>query len=122
MRRGAVSGGDEPNAMHLSWSAEEVDEKLHGILRSIHDSCVQGRQEDGTSLVKGANIAGFPQGGRRPGPIGLLGPIPKTLFHFFSRLERGLRTVFLCSVRTVCEWRDFFACKELAGGATAPWK
>jgi glutamate dehydrogenase (NADP+) len=58
----AVSGLEmSQNAMHLSWSAEEVDEKLHGIMRSIHDSCVrEGRQEDGyINYVKGANIAGF---------------------------------------------------------------
>jgi glutamate dehydrogenase (NADP+) len=49
------------NAMHLSWSAQEVDEKLHAIMHNIHEQCVTyGRQSDGyVHYVKGANIAGF---------------------------------------------------------------
>ena len=49
------------NAMHLSWTAKEVDEKLHGIMDAIHTSCVKyGTQPDGyINYVKGANIAGF---------------------------------------------------------------
>ncbi len=49
------------NAMHLGWSAEEVDEKLKGIMKSIHEQCVKyGKQDDGTvNYVKGANVAGF---------------------------------------------------------------
>jgi len=49
------------NAMHLSWTREEVDEKLHGIMRSIHQACVDhGKEADGfVNYVKGANIAGF---------------------------------------------------------------
>lgn len=49
------------NASHISWSAEEVDAKLHYIMKSIHEQCVKyGTQEDGTiDYVKGANIAGF---------------------------------------------------------------
>ncbi len=49
------------NAMHLSWSAAEVDSKLHYIMESIHAACVKyGTQEDGyINYVKGANIAGF---------------------------------------------------------------
>lgn len=49
------------NAMHLSWTAKEVDEKLHGIMDAIHASCVKyGTQDDGyINYVKGANIAGF---------------------------------------------------------------
>ncbi|MCQ2111905.1 MAG: NADP-specific glutamate dehydrogenase [Bacteroidaceae bacterium] len=49
------------NAMHLSWSAQEVDEKLHGIMHGIHEQCVKyGTQPDGyVNYVKGANIAGF---------------------------------------------------------------
>ena len=49
------------NAMHISWTAKEVDEKLHGIMDSIHASCVKyGTQPDGyINYVKGANIAGF---------------------------------------------------------------
>jgi glutamate dehydrogenase (NADP+) len=49
------------NSLRLSWSAEEVDQRLHGIMVSIHEACVQyGKREDGTiDYVKGANIAGF---------------------------------------------------------------
>lgn len=49
------------NAMHLSWSATEVDEKLHSIMHNIHEQCVKyGRQPDGyINYVKGANVAGF---------------------------------------------------------------
>ena len=49
------------NAAHLSWSAKEVDEKLHWIMENIHEQCVKfGTQADGTiDYVKGANIAGF---------------------------------------------------------------
>ena len=49
------------NASHISWSAEEVDAKLHYIMKSIHEQCVQyGTQPDGSvDYVKGANIAGF---------------------------------------------------------------
>ena len=49
------------NAAHLSWSAKEVDEKLHWIMQNIHEQCVKfGTQADGTiDYVKGANIAGF---------------------------------------------------------------
>ena len=49
------------NASHISWSAKEVDDKLHFIMESIHEACVKfGTQPDGTvDYVKGANIAGF---------------------------------------------------------------
>ena len=49
------------NASHISWSAKEVDDKLHFIMESIHEACVKfGAREDGTiDYVKGANIAGF---------------------------------------------------------------
>ena len=49
------------NSLRLSWTAEEVDSKLHGIMVSIHTACVQyGKEADGTiDYVKGANIAGF---------------------------------------------------------------
>ncbi|MBP3550272.1 MAG: NADP-specific glutamate dehydrogenase [Alistipes sp.] len=48
------------NAMHISWSAAEVDEKLHYIMQSIHEACVKAGQEgDRINYVKGANIAGF---------------------------------------------------------------
>ena len=49
------------NAAHLSWSAQEVDDKLHWIMQSIHEQCVKyGTRPDGSvDYVKGANIAGF---------------------------------------------------------------
>lgn len=49
------------NAMHLTWSEEEVDAKLHGIMKDIHTQCVKyGTQPDGyINYMKGANIAGF---------------------------------------------------------------
>lgn len=49
------------NSMRLQWSEEEVDQKLHQIMHSIHDQCVKyGKQSDGyIDYVKGANIAGF---------------------------------------------------------------
>ncbi len=49
------------NCMHISWAGKEVDEKLHFIMESIHEACVQyGQNPDGTvNYVKGANIAGF---------------------------------------------------------------
>ena len=49
------------NAMHLSWTAEEVDKQLHNIMHNIHEQCVKyGMQPDGyINYVKGANIAGF---------------------------------------------------------------
>jgi len=49
------------NAMHISWTAEEVDAKLHQIMESIHEACVKyGTRSDGyINYVDGANIAGF---------------------------------------------------------------
>ncbi|HSP40541.1 MAG TPA: NADP-specific glutamate dehydrogenase [Gillisia sp.] len=49
------------NSMRYSWTAEEVDKKLHEIMKDIHTACVQyGTQEDGyVDYVTGANIAGF---------------------------------------------------------------
>ncbi len=49
------------NAMHLQWPAEEVDQKLHVIMRDIHEQCVKyGTEPDGyLNYMKGANIAGF---------------------------------------------------------------
>lgn len=49
------------NAMHLSWSTDEVDRRLHTIMSDIHTQCLRyGRQSDGfVNYVKGANIAGF---------------------------------------------------------------
>jgi glutamate dehydrogenase (NADP+) len=49
------------NSMHMSWSREEVDSKLHDIMIEIHRSCRQAAEEYGTAgnYVNGANIAGF---------------------------------------------------------------
>ncbi|MGH8821462.1 MAG: NADP-specific glutamate dehydrogenase [Rhodoferax sp.] len=49
------------NAMRLSWPRDEVDARLHSIMTSIHEACLQhGRRADGTvSYVDGANVAGF---------------------------------------------------------------
>ena len=49
------------NSMRLTWSPEEVDEKLHAIMKNIHEVCVRyGTEEDGyVNYVVGANIGGF---------------------------------------------------------------
>ncbi|MDD0844499.1 NADP-specific glutamate dehydrogenase [Pseudomonas sp. Gutcm_11s] len=48
------------NAMRLHWTAGEVDQRLHGIMQSIHHACVTHGEENGRiNYVKGANIAGF---------------------------------------------------------------
>jgi len=48
------------NSLRLSWTREEVDAKLHQIMRSIHESCVTyGKEGKYVDYVKGANIAGF---------------------------------------------------------------
>jgi glutamate dehydrogenase (NADP+) len=48
------------NSLRLSWTAKEVDERLHNIMISIHEACVKYGTEKGyTDYVKGANIAGF---------------------------------------------------------------
>ena len=48
------------NSLRLSWTREEVDSKLHGIMKSIHESCAKyGKNGDSIDYVKGANIAGF---------------------------------------------------------------
>ena len=49
------------NATHLSWSAEDVDKRLHEIMHGIHKQCVTyGTEADGyINYVKGANVAGF---------------------------------------------------------------
>jgi len=49
------------NSMRLSWTREEVDQRLHNIMINIHQSCVKyGTEADGfINYVKGANIAGF---------------------------------------------------------------
>ena len=57
----AVSGLEmTQNAMKLSWSAEEVDNKLQSIMKNIHMACIKyGTEGDYVNYVKGANIAGF---------------------------------------------------------------
>jgi len=49
------------NSMRYSWTSEEVDKKLHEIMKNIHDACVEyGSDDNGhVDYVKGANIAGF---------------------------------------------------------------
>ncbi len=52
------------NAMHISWTEQEVDERLHQIMKDIHAQCLEyGRDAEGVrgyiNYVKGANIAGF---------------------------------------------------------------
>lgn len=48
------------NSLRMSWTAEEVDSKLHDIMRNIHAACVEyGSEGDYIDYVKGANIAGF---------------------------------------------------------------
>ena len=46
--------------MRLSWPREEVDLKLHNIMKDIHNACTKhGSDGDYVNYVKGANIAGF---------------------------------------------------------------
>src|SRR5512136_423117 len=49
------------NSLRLSWTREEVDERLHGIMKRIHKACVETAAEYGQpgNYVLGANIAGF---------------------------------------------------------------
>ena len=49
------------NSIRLSWTREEVDQRLHGIMRSIHKTCVEAAEAYGTpgNYVNGANIGGF---------------------------------------------------------------
>lgn len=49
------------NSQRLSWTRDEVDERLHGIMRSIHETTLETAKEYGTpgNYVNGANIAGF---------------------------------------------------------------
>jgi len=57
----AVSGLEQSqNSLRLSWSKDEVDERLQGIMKSIHEKCVtHGQQDGGVDYVAGANVAGF---------------------------------------------------------------
>jgi glutamate dehydrogenase (NADP+) len=48
------------NSMRLSWPREEVDSRLHGIMKAIHAMCVRyGKTGDFINYVNGANIGGF---------------------------------------------------------------
>lgn len=49
------------NSMRLNWSREEVDQKLHNIMKNIHANCLAKAEKYGTpgNYVAGANIAGF---------------------------------------------------------------
>ena len=49
------------NSQKISWTAEEVDNKLRQIMNKIHETCVEyGTEKDGyINYVKGANVAGF---------------------------------------------------------------
>jgi len=48
------------NSLRLSWTREEVDQRLHNIMKSIHESCVKfGKSGNYVDYVKGANVAGF---------------------------------------------------------------
>jgi glutamate dehydrogenase (NADP+) len=49
------------NSMRLSWSRDEVDERLHRIMKAIHKACWETAEEFGApgNYVLGANIAGF---------------------------------------------------------------
>ena len=49
------------NSMRLSWTVEEVDERLQGVMKNIYKSCLDAAENFGEpgNLVMGANIAGF---------------------------------------------------------------
>ena len=48
------------NSLRLSWTREEVDQRLHGIMKSIHATCQKyGKEGSYVNYVKGANIGGF---------------------------------------------------------------
>lgn len=58
----AVSGLEmSQNSMRLSWTREEVDQRLHKLMKSIHNSCLDAAEAYGRKgdYVLGANIAGF---------------------------------------------------------------
>lgn len=58
----AVSGLEmSQNSLRLSWTREEVDERLHNIMKSIHKTCVDTAERFNTpgNYVNGANIGGF---------------------------------------------------------------
>lgn len=48
------------NSLRLSWSREEVDNRLQRIMRSVHETCVEYGTENGTvNYITGANVGGF---------------------------------------------------------------
>ena len=48
------------NSLKMNWTREEVDAKLHGIMKDIHATCIEhGQEGDYVNYVKGANIGGF---------------------------------------------------------------
>lgn len=48
------------NSMRISWTRDEVDEKLHGIMKAIHQQCINyGKEDQFVNYVKGSNVAGF---------------------------------------------------------------
>jgi glutamate dehydrogenase (NADP+) len=58
----SVSGLEmSQNSMRLSWTREEVDSRLHIIMKSIHQTCLDAAERYGSpgNYVAGANIAGF---------------------------------------------------------------
>lgn len=63
----SVSGLEmSQNSLRLSWTREEVDERLRGIMKRIHETCVKhgtpggaGGESGQVDYVKGANIGGF---------------------------------------------------------------
>ena len=58
----AVSGLEmSQNSMRMSWTREEVDKRLHDIMKNIHSACMETAKTYGTegNYVNGANIAGF---------------------------------------------------------------
>ena len=58
----AVSGLEmAQNSMRVPWSREEVDKRLHEIMKNIHKTCVDTAERFGTpgNYVNGANIGGF---------------------------------------------------------------
>ncbi len=57
----SVSGLEmSQNSLRLSWPREEVDQRLQGIMKAIHEQCVTyGKEGDWVNYVNGANVAGF---------------------------------------------------------------
>ena len=58
----AVSGLEmSQNSMRYNWTREEVDAKLHQIMKDIHATCVKyGKEDDNyVNYVNGANVGGF---------------------------------------------------------------